>query len=75
MMMIILPCAHLRSTVLDLVLRLVEALSVIDNYSQAISSNEELFHLVCCVVKLSDKFEVSMILEDVLFIVYLCLFS
>ena len=74
MMLIILSCDHLRSSVLDLVLRLVEALFVLDNYSQVISSNEELFHLVCRVVKLPDKFEVSMILEDALLVVYLYLF-
>ncbi|XP_073108239.1 uncharacterized protein [Elaeis guineensis] len=48
-----------RSSILDLVLRLVEALSVVDNYSQVISSNEELFHLVCRVVKLPEKFEAA----------------
>lgn len=74
MMLIILACDHLRSSVLDLVLRLVEAISVLDNYSQVISSNEELFHLVCRVVKLPDKFEVSMLLEDALLVVYLYLF-
>ncbi|XP_008794053.2 uncharacterized protein LOC103710188 isoform X2 [Phoenix dactylifera] len=48
-----------RSSILDLVLRLVETLSVINNCSQVISSNEELFHLVCRVVKLPDKFEAA----------------
>ncbi|XP_073006065.1 uncharacterized protein [Typha latifolia] len=48
-----------RCPVLDLILRLVEALSAIDSCSQVMSSNEQLLQLVCSIVKLSDKFEVS----------------
>ncbi|KAK1294878.1 Cation-chloride cotransporter 1 [Acorus calamus] len=45
--------------VLDLTLHVIEALSIIDTYSQVISSNEELIQLVCSVIKLRDKVEVG----------------
>ncbi|KAJ8477286.1 hypothetical protein OPV22_021013 [Ensete ventricosum] len=48
-----------RFFIVDLTLRLVEALSTADNYSDVISSNGDLFRLVCEVVKLPDKFEVA----------------
>ncbi|KAJ4970103.1 hypothetical protein NE237_003202 [Protea cynaroides] len=48
-----------RFPVLDLILRAIEALSVNDNYSQLISSNEELLRLVYNLVKLPDKVEVA----------------
>ncbi|KAH7542063.1 hypothetical protein FEM48_Zijuj02G0033700 [Ziziphus jujuba var. spinosa] len=48
-----------RFLILDVILRAVEALSVIDGYSQDISSNKELFQLVLDLVKLPDKVEVA----------------
>lgn len=57
-------CDHLRFFIVDLILRLVEELSTADNYSDVISSNGDLFRLVCEVVKLPDKFEVCMLLDD-----------
>ncbi|XP_042509902.1 uncharacterized protein LOC122085508 isoform X2 [Macadamia integrifolia] len=48
-----------RFLVLDLILRAIEALSVNDNYSQLISSNEELIRLVYDLVKIPDKVEVA----------------
>lgn len=41
-----------------MILRAIEALSVLDDYSQEISSNKELFHLVCGLIKLPEKAEV-----------------
>ncbi|KAF3455130.1 hypothetical protein FNV43_RR05578 [Rhamnella rubrinervis] len=48
-----------RFSILDVILRAVEALSTIDGYSQEISSNKELFQLVSALVKLPDKVEVA----------------
>ncbi|XP_059663371.1 uncharacterized protein LOC132309035 [Cornus florida] len=48
-----------RYSVLDLILRTIEALSVINDYSQEISSNKELFHLLKDLVKLPDKIEIA----------------
>jgi len=48
-----------RYCILDLILRTIEALSVIDDYSQEISSNGELFRLLIDLVKLPDKIEVA----------------
>ncbi|WOK93960.1 hypothetical protein Cni_G02661 [Canna indica] len=48
-----------RFSVLDLFLQLIEALSAVDNCSDVITSNSDLFHLVCKVVKLPDKIEVA----------------
>ncbi|KAK9279560.1 hypothetical protein L1049_013239 [Liquidambar formosana] len=48
-----------RYSVLDLILRAIEALSVIDGYSQQICSNKELFQLIYNLIKLPDKFEVA----------------
>lgn len=52
---------NFRFLILDVILRAVEALSVIDGYSQDISSNKELFQLVLDLVKLPDKVEVQCI--------------
>lgn len=43
----------------DLILRAIEALSVIDGYSQEICSNKELFQLAYNLVKLPDKIEIA----------------
>ncbi|ONI01011.1 hypothetical protein PRUPE_6G116300 [Prunus persica] len=48
-----------RYPVLDVILRSIEALSVIDGHSQEICSNKDLFRLVCDLVKLPDKVEVA----------------
>uniref|UniRef100_A0A5B7BF14 Protein saal1 n=1 Tax=Davidia involucrata TaxID=16924 RepID=A0A5B7BF14_DAVIN len=48
-----------RYSVLDLILRTMEALSAIDDYSQEICSNKELFQLLNVLVKLPDKIEVA----------------
>ncbi|KAL5081852.1 hypothetical protein RYX36_010273 [Vicia faba] len=48
-----------RYSILDLILRAIEGLSVIDDHSQEICSNKELFHLVCDLVKFTDKVEVG----------------
>ncbi|CAL8999762.1 unnamed protein product [Prunus brigantina] len=48
-----------RYLVLDVILRSIEALSVIDGHSQEICSNKDLFRLVCDLVKLPDKVEVA----------------
>ncbi|XP_010535642.1 PREDICTED: uncharacterized protein LOC104810888 isoform X2 [Tarenaya hassleriana] len=48
-----------RYPVLDIILRAIEALSVIDIYSREICSSKEIFQLVCDLVKLQDKAEVS----------------
>ncbi|KAJ7947916.1 Protein saal1 [Quillaja saponaria] len=48
-----------RYSVLDVILRVIEALSVMDGYSQDICSNKELFQIVCDLVKLPDKVEVA----------------
>ncbi|XP_055831139.1 uncharacterized protein LOC129900240 isoform X2 [Solanum dulcamara] len=46
-----------RYSILDLILRTVEALSVIDDYSQEICSNKELFKLLVRLIKHPDKAE------------------
>lgn len=48
-----------RYSVLDAILHAVEALSVIDDHSQELCSNKELFQLVCELVKYPDKFEIA----------------
>ncbi|CAL5352689.1 unnamed protein product [Camellia sinensis] len=48
-----------RYCVLDIILRSIEALSVIDDYSQEVSSNKELFQLLIDLVKFPDKIECS----------------
>ncbi|XP_057484499.1 uncharacterized protein LOC130770883 isoform X2 [Actinidia eriantha] len=48
-----------RYCVLDLILRTIEALSVLDDYSQEFSSNMELFRLLVDLVKFCDKTEVA----------------
>lgn len=47
-----------RYSILDLILRTIEALSVLDDHSQDICSNKEVFHLVSDLVRLPDKVEV-----------------
>ncbi|KAH7673896.1 Armadillo-like helical-containing protein [Dioscorea alata] len=46
-----------RSTALELILCAIEGLSAAHNSLESVSSNEQLFHLACDVVKLFDKFE------------------
>ncbi|XP_058197847.1 uncharacterized protein LOC131313519 isoform X2 [Rhododendron vialii] len=48
-----------RYSILDLILQTIEALSVIDDYSQEVSSNAELFQLLIDLVKFPDKIEVA----------------
>ncbi|PON98747.1 Armadillo-type fold containing protein [Trema orientale] len=48
-----------RLSILDVILRAIEAISVIDGHSQEISSNKELFQVVCQLVKLPDKAELA----------------
>ncbi|KAK7402095.1 hypothetical protein VNO78_14086 [Psophocarpus tetragonolobus] len=48
-----------RYSILDLILRAVEALSVMDDHSQDICSSTELFRLICDLVKFPDKVEVG----------------
>ncbi|MED6132918.1 hypothetical protein PIB30_023323 [Stylosanthes scabra] len=48
-----------RYSILDLILRAIEALSVIDDHSQEICSSKELFQLVCDLIKFPDKVEVG----------------
>ncbi|KAJ1388962.1 Armadillo-type fold [Sesbania bispinosa] len=48
-----------RYSILDLILRAIEALSVIDDHSQEICSSKELFQLICDLVKFPDKVEVG----------------
>ncbi|XP_038901476.1 uncharacterized protein LOC120088329 isoform X2 [Benincasa hispida] len=47
-----------RHSILDVILRTAEALSGLEEHSQEICSNKELFELVCDLVKLPDAFEV-----------------
>lgn len=55
-----------RLSVLDVILRAIEAISIIDGHSQEISSNKDLFRLVSELVKFPDKAEVhSRLLENV----------
>ncbi|EXB81611.1 hypothetical protein L484_014095 [Morus notabilis] len=48
-----------RLSILDVLLRAIEAISIIDGPSQEISSNKELFYLVCALVKFPDKAEIA----------------
>ncbi|KAL5709667.1 hypothetical protein ACHQM5_020330 [Ranunculus cassubicifolius] len=48
-----------RYPVLDTILRVIEALSALDNYSKLISSNKELLQLIYDLLTLPDKVEVS----------------
>ncbi|XP_027926133.1 protein saal1 isoform X2 [Vigna unguiculata] len=48
-----------RYSILDLILRAIEALSVLDDHSQEICSSTELFQLICDLVKFPDKVEVG----------------
>lgn len=47
-----------RYSILDFILRTIEALSVLDDYSREICSNKEVFWLVSDLVRLPDKAEV-----------------
>lgn len=47
-----------RYSILDLILRTIEALSVLDDYSQDICSNKEVFCLLSTLIRLLDKAEV-----------------
>lgn len=49
----------LRYALLDLILRTIEALSVLDDYSQQICLNKELLQLLKELIELPDKTEVS----------------
>uniref|UniRef100_A0A7N0VBW7 ARM repeat superfamily protein n=1 Tax=Kalanchoe fedtschenkoi TaxID=63787 RepID=A0A7N0VBW7_KALFE len=48
-----------RYSVLEIILSTIEALSVIDDHSQELSSSKELVRLLCTLIKLPDKFEVA----------------
>lgn len=48
-----------RYSVLEMILRAVEALSASDTHSKEICSSKQLFHLVCDLMKLQDKAEVA----------------
>ncbi|KAK7324892.1 hypothetical protein VNO77_28812 [Canavalia gladiata] len=48
-----------RYSILDLILRAIEALSVMNDHSQEICSSKELFQLICDLVKFPDKVEVG----------------
>ncbi|XP_028756837.1 uncharacterized protein LOC114716065 isoform X1 [Neltuma alba] len=48
-----------RYSILDLLLRVIEALSVIDDHSQEICSSQKLFELISCLIKFPDKVEVA----------------
>ncbi|XP_027341639.1 protein saal1 isoform X2 [Abrus precatorius] len=48
-----------RYSILDLILRALEAFSVMDDHSQEICSSKELFQLICDLVKFPDKVEVG----------------
>lgn len=48
-----------RYSILDLILRAIEALSVMDDHSKEICSSTELFQLICDLVKFPDKAEVG----------------
>ncbi|KAJ6410069.1 hypothetical protein OIU84_009547 [Salix udensis] len=47
-----------RYSVLDVILRAIEALSILDGHSQEICSSKKLLQLVCDLIKLPDKAEV-----------------
>ncbi|KAK7272197.1 hypothetical protein RJT34_28649 [Clitoria ternatea] len=48
-----------RYSILELILRAIEALSVMDDHSQEVCSSKELFQLICNLVKFPDKVEVG----------------
>ncbi|KAL3850351.1 hypothetical protein ACJIZ3_012233 [Penstemon smallii] len=48
-----------RYSLLDLILRTIEALSIIDDYSQEICQNKELLEILKELIKLPDKIEIS----------------
>ncbi|KAJ9540435.1 hypothetical protein OSB04_026941 [Centaurea solstitialis] len=48
-----------RYPVLDIILRAIEALSVIDSCSQELCSSKKLLHLLGTLIKLTDKIEVA----------------
>ncbi|CAI9272899.1 unnamed protein product [Lactuca saligna] len=48
-----------RYPVLDIILRAIEALTVIDSYSQELCSSKKLVHLLATLIKLGDKIEVA----------------
>ncbi|GJT99125.1 protein SAAL [Tanacetum coccineum] len=48
-----------RYPVLDVILRAIEALSVIDSCSQELCSSKKLLHLLATLIKLTDKIEVA----------------
>lgn len=48
-----------RYSVLDVILRAIEALSILDGHSQEICSNKKLLQLVCDQIKFPDKAEVA----------------
>ncbi|XP_076887124.1 uncharacterized protein LOC143537188 isoform X2 [Bidens hawaiensis] len=48
-----------RYSVLDTVLRAIEALAVVDGCSQELCSSKKLFNLLCTMIKLTDKIEVA----------------
>lgn len=50
---------NFRYSILDVILRAIEALSAIEEHSQEICSNKELFQLLCYLVKLPDVLEVQ----------------
>ncbi|KAF2599227.1 hypothetical protein F2Q68_00007723 [Brassica cretica] len=48
-----------RYSVLEMILRAIEALSASDTHSKEICSSKQFFHLVCDLMKLQDKAEVA----------------
>ncbi|XP_038719220.1 uncharacterized protein LOC120012045 isoform X2 [Tripterygium wilfordii] len=48
-----------RYSALDVILRAIEALSVVDGHSHEICSKKELFKLICELLKLPDKIEIA----------------
>lgn len=48
-----------RYSVLDIILRTIEALTVTDSCSQELCSNKKLIHLLATLIKLDDKIEVA----------------
>ncbi|KAH7561157.1 hypothetical protein JRO89_XS10G0181200 [Xanthoceras sorbifolium] len=49
-----------RYPAIDVIFRAIEALSVVDGYSQEICSSKQLLHLGCDLVKFPDKVEIQM---------------
>lgn len=49
----------IRYPVLDIILRAIEALTVIDSCSQELCSSKKLVHLLATLIKLGDKIEVA----------------